>query len=195
MGSYNYHLTYYKKVSARISWFLAFRPRRVVEEWKKVELFDRYSVSELGQIRNDDTGRILQIQRNQHGVCYVGLMRGTEQLRRSLALLVAHAFVAAPMTLQRNSFTKPIHLDGNQANNKAYNLMWRPHWFAMKYSAQFKVGPTVSSPVIDIGSDERYSCPWIAALSFGLLEREVIISGLNRTFVWPTYQQFRFLEE
>ena len=166
-----------------------------MEEWKKVQLFDQYSVSELAEVRNDETGRILQIQRNQHGVCYVGLMRGMQQCRRSVALLVAHAFVAPPMSLQKKSFTKPIHLDGQQTNNRANNLMWRPHWFAMKYTAQFKVGPTVAEPVIDIESDERYSCPWIAALSFGLLEREVIISGLNRTYVWPTYQQFRFVEE
>ena len=166
-----------------------------MEEWKKVQLFDRYSVSELGEVRNDETGHILKILRNQHGVCYVGLMRGQQQLRRSVALLVAHAFVAPPQSFQKRSFDRVIHLDGQQENNRAHNLLWRPHWFAMKYTAQFKVGPTVAQPVMDLDSHERYSCPWIAALSFGLLEKEVIVSGMRRTFVWPTYQQFRFLEE
>lgn len=166
-----------------------------MEDWKKVQLFDRYSVSDQGLVRNDETGRLLTILRNQHGVCYVGLMRGQEQCRRSLALLVAHAFVSKPMSIQKNSFTKPIHLDGNQENNRAYNLLWRPHWFAMKYTAQFKKGPTSERPVIDLDTKERYPTPWVAALSFGLLEREVIVAGLTRTYVWPTYQQFRFLEE
>lgn len=166
-----------------------------MEEWKKIQLFDRYSVSDQGQVRNDETGRVLTILRNQHGVCYVGLMRGHAQCRRSIPLLVAHAFVPKPMTAQRRTFDKPIHLNGDQTNNHAYNLMWRPHWFAMKYRAQFRVGPTVATPVLDLETRERYPSPWIAALSFGLLEKEVIVSGLHRTFVWPTYQQFRFVEE
>lgn len=165
-----------------------------MEEWKKVVIFDQYSVSELGQVRNDETGRIMSVLRNAHGVCYVGLTKGYQQYRRSLPLLVAQAFVPKPMTMQKESFNKPIHLDGNQTNNRAYNLLWRPHWFAMKYTAQFKVGPTVATPVIDLKTEEKYSCPWIAALSFGLLEREIIVAGLTRTFVWPTYQEFRFLE-
>jgi hypothetical protein len=163
--------------------------------WKTIPSFQSYSVSDMGQVRNDDTGRIMAIRKNPHGVRYVGLMKGAKQRNVSLPRLVAEAFVARPPQDRKQEFTAVIHLNGEQDNNRADNLMWRPHWFAMKYTQQFKVGPTIETPVVELKTQEFYACPWVAALSFGLLEREIVASGLNRTFVWPTFQEFRFVEE
>lgn len=163
-----------------------------INVWKSIPGFDRYSVSNYGQVRNDDTGRIMAIARNQQGVCYVGLIRDSEQKKRGLALLVASAFVPKP--IRTSELVVPIHLDGDQSNNKATNLLWRPQWFAAKYAAQFKIGPTGNYPIVDLKTKEVYPTPWHAAIMFGLLEKEIIISALNRTFVWPTFQEFRFEE-
>lgn len=165
-----------------------------MEEWKKVLLFTGYSVSNLGRVRNDKTGRMMTIMRNHGGVCYVGLARSGKQCRRSVAPLVAQAFVPKPGLYRESNFSDLIHLDGDSTNNKSTNLMWRPHWFAMRYWAQFKTGPTVAKPVIEKKTNEQYPRPWDAAVVLGLLEREIIDAALNRTFVWPTYQEFRFAE-
>lgn len=163
-----------------------------MEEWQVVGGFHGYSVSNLGQVRNDDSGRVLTVLRNQHGTCYVGMVKGTKQHRRSLSQIVGEAFV--PNTSGREDFDKLIHRDNDRSNNRADNLMWRPHWFLVKYLNQAKRGSEGSDfPVIEIRTQELYPTTWDAALAFGLLERDLISSILNRTFVWPTFQEFRYL--
>lgn len=163
--------------------------------WKRIPEFPTYSVSDTGLVRNDDTGRIMAIRRNPHGVHYVGLMKGKKQQNLSLARLVAEAFVSRPAQDREQKFNNPIHLNGHKDDNQAHNLMWRPYWFAREFQKQFRKGPTVAHPILEIKTQERYSCPLIAAMAFGLLEKEIISSALNRTFVWPTFQEFRFIEE
>lgn len=163
--------------------------------WKRIPQFPTYSVSDTGLVRNDDTGRIMAIRRNPHGVHYVGLMKGKKQRNVSLARLVAEAFVSRPPQDRDNKFNNPIHLNGHRDDNQAHNLMWRPYWFAKSFQQQFAKGPTVAAAVLEINTQERYSRPLIAAMAFGLLEKDIISSALNRTFVWPTFQEFRFIEE
>jgi hypothetical protein len=163
--------------------------------WKRIPAFPTYSVSDTGLVRNDDTDRIMAIRRNPHGVYYVGLMKGKKQHNLSLARLVAEAFVSRPTQDRTGSFNNPIHLNGHKDDNYAHNLMWRPYWFALKFQQQFRKGPTTAVPILEIKTQERYSCPLIAAMAFGLLEQEIISSALDRTFVWPTFQEFRFVEE
>lgn len=166
-----------------------------MSNWKRIPSFPTYSVSDDGLVRNDDTGRIMAIRRNPHGVYYVGLMKGKKQHNVSLPRLVAEAFVSRPAQDRDGRFNNPIHLNGHKDDNQAHNLMWRPYWFAREYQQQFKVGPTTAVPVLELRTQERYPCPFHAAMAFGLLEREIITTALNRTIVWPTFQEFRFLEE
>lgn len=165
-----------------------------MQSWKTIHEFPTYSVSDEGLVRNDDTGRIMAIRRNPHGVAYVGLMKNRKQHNLSLARLVAEAHVPRPDGYLK-TFNTPIHLNGHQDHNHAYNLMWRPRWFAKMFQAQFRKGPTSVFPLVEMDTREEYSCPFVAAMAFGLLESEIITASLNRTFVWPTFQQFRFVEE
>jgi hypothetical protein len=163
-----------------------------VENWGNIKGFQGYSVSDLGRVRRDDNGRILTILRNPHGTCYVGMTIGKKQHRRSLPQLVGNTFVPKPAG--REGFDRLIHRDNDQSNNRADNLEWRPHWFMVKYLLQATRGPEGSDiPVVEIKHQEIYPNTWEAALAFGLLERDVISSILNRTFTWPTFQEFRYL--
>lgn len=165
-----------------------------MENWGAIQGFKGYSVSDLGHVRNDETGRILTILRNQHGTCYVGMVRGKKQHRRSVPHLVGDAFV--PKMSGRTDFDKLIHRDNDTTNNRADNLLWRPHWFLVKYLLQAKKGPAGSDvPVMEIKKHEIYQNTWEAALAFGLLEAELISSIFNRTFTWPTFQEFRYHKE
>lgn len=161
--------------------------------WKTIDEFPSYSVSDAGQIRNEDTDRLLAITTNQHGVAQVGLMKNRTQYKRGIALLVASAFLPPP---RNEAFNTPINLDGDRLNNHVDNLEWRPRWFAIKYHQQFHTGLRgLRSPIIDLKTKEWFPDSWTAAVKYGLLDREILLAILNRTYVWPTYQEFGKYEE
>ena len=57
------------------------------ENWKKVEGFDNYSVSDLGNLRNDKTGRIFN-----------GYKEGTADMVKSLQLIDTNPMVYAKLS-------------------------------------------------------------------------------------------------
>jgi hypothetical protein len=161
-------------------------------EWKPVRGFPGYSVNPLGQVRRDSSGRCLHPKVNQYGVPYVGLMRDWEQKHRSLALLVANAFL--PRALE--AFDTPINLDGDRFNCAVDNLMWRPRWFAVQYNRQFRerYPHPIEYPIRDTKANEVLPDSLEVAKRYGLLEKDVVLSILNRTYTWPTYQIFEVVE-
>ena len=165
-----------------------------MEEWREIRDFPGYSVSDQGHIRNDETGRILALLRNQQGLYYVGLSKNLVQHKRSVPLLVAEAFLPEP---PYETFDTPINLDGDRHNNSANNLEWRPRWFAVKYFQQFHGGyrEEVLKSVEEEMTGEWFSKTWVAATKYGLLHRELLVATLNRTDVWPTHQKFRMVSK
>ncbi len=164
-----------------------------MEEWKEIDLFPEYSISNYGRVRSNKTDRILALSRNQYGVVQVGLMRNHKQYHRSVPLLVAKAFVPEP----GGAFDTPINLDGDRTNNHMDNLVWRPRWFAIRYNQQFRhpYENSIVSPIIDLKTQEVSENSLECAKRYGLLEKDLVLSIINRTYVWPTYQEFGVLEE
>lgn len=164
-----------------------------MEEWQPIRDFPGYSVSTLGRVRNDSTGRILVLKVNQYGVVYVGLMRAYTQCQRAVALLVANAFIPRPSA----PFDTPINLNGDRWDNRVENLAWRPRVFAVRYNRQFKepYDYPITSPVRDLETGVEYRNSFECAIENGLLERDVVLSIMNRTYSWPTYQLFGAAEE
>lgn len=163
------------------------------ERWKQIENFEDYEVSNLGRIRSSKFGWILALNENQSGLIQVGLMRDGEQKHRSVPLLVAKAFIPQPS----GPFDTPINLDGDRHNNCVDNLVWRPRWFAVKYNHQFRYlyDESIDVPLEDLKTGEITIGSLATAKRYGLLEKDLILSILNNTYVWPTYQQFRIVEE
>jgi hypothetical protein len=163
-----------------------------MENWKSIPLFLDYSVSDHGRIRSDKSERILALNVTQYGLLQVGMMRDGLQRHRSVPLLVAKAFIPEP----GGPFDTPINMDGDRYNNHMDNLAWRPRWFAIKYNQQFKYPypNPILEPVVDLKSGEVSANSLSAAKRYGLLEQDLVLSILNRTFVWPTYQQFGILQ-
>lgn len=162
-----------------------------MERWVPIAEFPGYSVSDHGRVRNDTTGRVMAMLRNQAGVIHVGLVKEGRQYKRSLAKLVAEVF------LQRNTldhFTTPIHRDGNPENNHFSNLDWRPRQFADAYHRQFNRWPLVGRPIRDSNTGERFRDSWEACMKYGLLDRDVLSSVVNGKSVKPTYQTFEMAE-
>lgn len=86
-----------------------------MEEWRKVEGFPNYSVSNLGNVRNDETGRILKQHQDGNGYGFVRLSRKSIKVHR----LVAIAFCEQP-----EGCHEVDHMDRHKANNHALNLRW-----------------------------------------------------------------------
>lgn len=163
----------------------------MLTQWRPIRDFPGYSVSETGFVRNDEIGRIMTMLVNQHGVVNVGLTKNRTQYKRSVALLVAKAFLERH---QLDAFDCPIHLDGDRCNNHAQNLAWRPRWFATKYYNQFHYDHfDVDFPVEEMDIQEQFESPWHAAVRFGILQVDVMLSALNQVSVWPTMQRFRLV--
>lgn len=163
-----------------------------MEHWKPIDFFPGYSVSDQGRIRTDKSDRILALSVNQFGLVQVGLMREGEQKHRSVPLLVAKAFLFVPP----GPFDTPINLDGDRHNNRLENLLWRPRWFAVKYNQQFKypADNSIMEPIVDLKTGEVSEGSLDCAKRYGLLEQDLIYSIINRSYVWPTYQEFEILE-
>lgn len=162
-------------------------------DWVPIQGFPGYSVNPLGQVRRDRSGRVLRPKVNQYGVPYIGLMRDWDQKQRSLPLLVANTFLErGPL----DAFDTPINLDGNRLNCSVENLMWRPRWFAVLYNQQFRdrYHSPIEAPIRDETEEEVLQGSLAVSMRYGLLERDVVLSILNRTYAWPTYQVFVVVE-
>jgi hypothetical protein len=163
-----------------------------MEEWKVIREFPDYSVSNEGRVRNERTDRIMALTLNQMGIVQVGLTKNSHYFKRAVAPLVAHAFIPRPF----GPFDTPINLDGDRTNNFVENLMWRPRWFAVKYHKQFKQSfrHLNSHPIIDTKTGEIYTTEFDACVINGLLLDDLRHAIVNRTYVWPTYQIFEYVE-
>lgn len=162
------------------------------EEWREILEFPGYSVSNTGFVHNDETDRMMTRHVNQRGIVNVSFNKKKVQYKRSVSVLVATAFVTAARSLE---FDTPINLDGDRFNNRADNLLWRPRWYATQYFRQFREEPQgIARPIEEVKTGEVFETSWIAALTYGLLDLEIVKAIANRTYAWPTYQRFRILK-
>lgn len=161
------------------------------ENWKSIPNFNNYSVSDWGNVRSDRFDRLLTLSQNQYDVVYVGLVRDGSQYHRSVPLLVANAFIPREF----EPYDTPINLNGDRFNNHVNNLVWRPRWFAIKYNQQFKFPYEypIIYPIEDMKTGEVSQDSFECAKRYGLLEKDLVLSIVNHTYVWPTYQQFRVI--
>lgn len=162
------------------------------EVWDIIPWFPAYQVSDLGRVRKKDSEKIMAQRSNQYGVVAVSMTDSSGlQRRRSVALMVANAFVPR----DRDAFDTPICVNGDRSDCRAVNLLWRPRWFAVKYNRQFRhpYHNPINREICDIATGEIFPNSFEAARAFGLLEKDVVLSIMNYTFTWPTYQQFEMI--
>lgn len=99
------------------------------DTWFKINGYNNYSVSNKGEIRNDDTGKIKSSRYNKHGYKVIDLyFNGTRETKR-VHRLVADAFISNPENKPQVN-----HKDGNKSNNNINNLEWCTASENMKHS-------------------------------------------------------------
>ena len=90
-----------------------------MEEYKKVNNYNTYSISNNGNVRNDNTNHILKPQINKGGYYRVVLHKNGIMKSNNIHRLVAVAFI-------ENSDNKPCidHINNDKLNNNINNLRW-----------------------------------------------------------------------
>ena len=89
-----------------------------MEEFRKIEGFENYSVSNHGNVRNDETGRILK---SASRACYPAIclwLNGNQYFK------YVHRLVAQTFCENENNNNQVDHIDGNKCNNHYLNLRW-----------------------------------------------------------------------
>lgn len=87
--------------------------------WAICKHSDKYEVSELGQVINRCTGKILKNHLTTNGYYDTSIYVGKKQKHFLIHRLIAEHFIPNP-----NNLLFVNHIDGNKLNNKLSNLEW-----------------------------------------------------------------------
>ena len=90
-----------------------------MEEFKKIDGYDNYEISNLGNVRNTDTGRVFKPCKNRDGYLHVCLSKNGTQKDFRIHRLIALYFIPNPDNLREID-----HIDRNKTNNSISNLRW-----------------------------------------------------------------------
>lgn len=165
------------------------------EIWSPIPEFPNYSVSNLGRILNERLDRLMALSQSNYGHAKVALLHEDTRQRftRSVALLVADAFIEPPDELSDSV----ILLDGDLEHVAAVNLAWRPRWFAWKYARQLR-RPTSryyeNLAVYNVVNRRRYPSIEAAGMREGLLFEDIWYSTYTGHPVYPQRFVFRVTE-
>jgi hypothetical protein len=92
-----------------------------LENWKDIEDYENYQVSNFGNIYSKTTEAFLSSDCKKHQYRYVTLSKNNKQSTFCVHRLVAKAFV---YNSNPDLKTQVDHIDGNKRNNYASNLEW-----------------------------------------------------------------------
>lgn len=93
-----------------------------MEEYKIIDEYPQYSVSNLGNIKHNKTKKILKKNVDRYGYYYVILSNNGVKKFFRIHRLVGLAFIINP----ENKLTID-HIDNNKKNNNVNNLRWATH--------------------------------------------------------------------
>ena len=91
-----------------------------MEEWKNIEGYDNYEVSDKARVRNKTTQYIKSPTPSKQGYHIIQLSAKGKSKTCMLHRLVAQAFIPNP---EKKEIVK--HLDCDNDNNKVANLYWQ----------------------------------------------------------------------
>lgn len=93
------------------------------EEWKVIKGYERYEISNIGQVRVAKTKQVRKPYKDKQGYKCIALSGSNKKypVRFAIHRLVANAFIDNP-----NNYDSVDHIDFNRQNNRVDNLRWLP---------------------------------------------------------------------
>lgn len=128
-------------------------------EWKKITQYPDYEISQIGDVKNIKTGRILKARLNRNQYKQIGLFKNKKQYTIEIHRLVALTFVPNP-----NNLPIADHKDRNKLNNHFSNL----RWVTNSESAHNRILPTDKTGLVwDI-----YQSQWLVNIEHDKSKRQ-----------------------
>lgn len=116
----------------------------MTEEWKPIEEFELYQISNLGNVKNK-FGRLLKGTGYKEGYRQVVLCKNNVHKSMYIHQLVAKAFIPNP-----NNYTEVNHINEDKTDNKADNLEWCTHKYNCEYSTTWEI---ISKPCLQYSKE------------------------------------------
>ena len=134
-------------------------------EWKQIEGYENYEVSNEGQVRNKKTGRILKPQKDKDGYSRVSLSKNSKVKSFKIHRLVAIAFIPNP-----NGYDTVDHINYDKTDNRVENLRWMSRSNNAKDGSKMRVTQKVYCYELDqefdsINEAERETGIWHSNIS------------------------------
>ena len=127
-------------------------------KWKKIEGYEKYSVSDTGLIRNENTGRYLAFSKDKDGYLHTSLSKNGVVKQFGVHRIVAKAFIPNP-----NGLATVDHKNGNKEDNNVSNLQWLSCADNLE-----KYWKNHRKPVVCLESGVAYPSAYHAAAELGL---------------------------
>ena len=166
------------------------------ERWVDVPEFPDYEVSDHGNVFSKKTQHPLELSWNGRGSVKVNFSHEGKLYTRSVRVLVAQAFVPVESADDSDrDDLEVINIDGDQTNNHFENLQWRPHWFAWKYTHQFRQDPPAEYHVglINTQTGKVYDSVMEAGIDDVAIWEYVYNSAITGRPVYPSGAVYEFL--
>lgn len=155
-------------------------------EWRKVEGYDNYSVSNTGLVKNTKSGRVLALRRTRDGYYGVNLCSHGKQKSVKVHRLVAIAFIPNPEKLYVVD-----HINLNKFDNRVENLRWLSladnnrvyRKEQLSEEEQERRNNATRKKVICIETGEIYKSIAAAAKAFNVVNQSIsaCVNGRTRT--------------
>ena len=129
-----------------------------MEYYKKITGYENYSISNLGNVRNDKTGRILKTYKNENG--YLQVQLGGKTVPKYIHRLMAITFLK-----QEKNKIQVDHINGIKDDNRLENIRW----------------VTISENCYAYGYKERIENRKKKIIATNLDGRELIFNSRNET--------------
>lgn len=134
------------------------RESKLNEVWKYIDEYPNYIISNLGRVKNTETGRILSEKIDKDGYREVSLRKNGKSTLKKVHRLVATAFIPNP-----DNKPQVDHIDGEKGNNNLNNLRWVTRKENMNNPNTYKkLGQHTRKPIIQVNVDNTIRL-WMSA--------------------------------
>jgi len=114
-----------------------------MEEWRIIEEFPQYKVSNLGRVINTRKNKLMAVSIKPNGYCVVKLSKNNIAREQKVHRLVAIAFLPNP-----NNYDCINHINEDKTDNKVENLEWCNYQYNNTYGTRcFRQANKIKVPI------------------------------------------------